>query len=252
MIEDAQMQEIEDFLASRLPAAESARFREKMSTDAFLAREVDMFRDLVEGVSRQGRHEVKARLQQLEATLRAAEEPTLPSPSLVKPRPLLWWGEVAAVFLLGVCAYAWLSRASHAGKLFTQFYEPYPNAVAAVERGAAVQGEEEVAFGLYENGQYAAALPRLQRMLRGNGHAAGLLFYAGIASIELGQYPQAQAYLQQALRLPAHAFTPPATWYLALVHLRQEQMEQAVALLEGLATGTGFYGEKARALLAAW
>jgi tetratricopeptide (TPR) repeat protein len=252
MMEDAQMQEIEDFLANRLPAAESARFREKIVTDSFLAREVDMFRDLMEGVSRQGRGEVKGRLQQLEATLRAAEEPKLPSPNLVKSRPLLWWGEVAAVVLIGVCAYAWLSRASHSEKLFTQFYEPYPNVVAAVERGAAVQGEEEVAFRLYEEGQYAAALPRLQRMLRSNGHAADLLFYAGIASIELGQYAQAQAYLQQALQLPPHAFTPQATWYLALVHLKREQMEQAAALLEGLAAGTGFYGEKARALLAAW
>jgi tetratricopeptide (TPR) repeat protein len=252
MMEDAQMQEIEDFFANRLPAAESARFREKIDTDAFLAREVNLFRDLVEGVSRQGRGEVKGRLQQLEAALRAAEEPTLPSPALVKPRPLLWWGEVAAVVLLGVCTYAWLSRASHAEKRFAQFYEPYPNVVAAVERGAAVQGEEEVAFALYENGQYAAALSRLQQMLRGNGHAAGLLFYAGIASIELGEYAQAQAYLQQALRLPAHAFTPPATWYLALVHLKREQTEQAASLLEGLAAGTGFYGEKARALLAAW
>jgi tetratricopeptide (TPR) repeat protein len=252
MIEDAQMQEIEDFLANRLPADQSARFREIITHDAFLAREVELFRDLAEGVSRQGRSEVKGRLQQLETTLRAAEAPTLPSPGLVKPWPLPWWGEVAAVCLIGVCAYAWLSRASLSEKLFTQFYESYPNVVAAVERGAAVQGEKEVAFGLYENGQYAAALPRLQRMLRGNGHAADLLFYAGMASIELGQYAQAQAYLQQALRLPAHAFTAPATWYLALVHIRREQMEPASALLEGLAAGTGFYGEKARALLADW
>jgi tetratricopeptide (TPR) repeat protein len=252
MIEDDQMQEIEDFLANRLPDAQRTRFQEIVTHDAFLAREVDRFRDLVEGVSRQGREEVKGRLQQLEATLRAAEAPTLPSPHLVKPRPLPWWGEVAAVFLIGVCAYAWLSRASQSEKLFAQFYEPYPNVVAAVERGAAVQGEKEMAFGLYENGQYAAALPRFQRLLRGNSQAADLLFYAGTASIELGQYAQAQAYLQQALRLPAHAFTPPATWYLALVHLKREQMEQAASLLEGLAAGTGFYGEKARALLAAW
>ncbi|HEX8528959.1 MAG TPA: hypothetical protein VF646_03015, partial [Cytophagales bacterium] len=84
------------------------------------------------------------------------------------------------------------------------------------------------------------------------GPAAGLLFYAGIASIGLGEYAQAQAYLQQALGLPAHAFTPQATWYLALVHLKRDQTEQAVALLEELAAEAGFYGEKARALLAAW
>ena len=254
MNEDAQMQEIEDFLASRLPAAESARFREIMSHDAFLAREVDLFRDLVEGVSRQGRHEIKGRLQQLEATLRAAEEPSLPlpGPARSRPLPLPRWGEVAAVFLVGVCAYAWLSRTSHSERLFAQFYEPYPKVVAAVARGTAVQSENAAAFGLYESGRYAAALPRLQGLLRGNGHAADLLFYAGMASMELGQYALAQAYLQQALRLPAHAFTPQAAWYLALVHLKREQTEQAASLLKGLAAGNGFYGEKARALLAAW
>jgi tetratricopeptide (TPR) repeat protein len=251
MMEDAQMQEIEDFLANRLPAAESARFREIVAHDAFLAREVDLFRDLVEGVSRQGRGEVKGRLQRLEATLRAADEPSLSLPSPAKAWPLPWWSEVAAVFLISVCAYAWLSRTSQSESRFAQFYEPYPYVASPVTRGSA-QGEEAAAFELYESGQYAAALSRLQRLLRDNGHAADLLFYAGIASIELGQYARAQAYLQGALRLPAHAFTPPATWYLALVHLKREQMEQALALLEGLAAGTGFYGEKARALLAAW
>jgi len=246
------MQEIEDFLANRLPAPESTRFREIMTHDAFLAREVDLFRDLVEGVARQGRGEIKDRLQRLEATLRAAEEPALPWPDPAKARPLPRWSEVAAVVLVGVCAYALLSRTSPAEKLFVQFYEPYPYVPVPAERGAAAQGEKAAAFGLYESGQYAAALLRLQQLLRGNGHAADLLFYAGMASVELGQYARAQAYLQGALRLPVHAFTPPAGWYLALVHLKREQMEQAAALLEGLAAGTGFYGEKARALLAAW
>ncbi len=245
------MQEIEDFLANRLPAAESARFQEIINHDAFLAREVDLFRDLMEGVSRQGRGEIKGRLRQLEATLRAAEEPALSLPNPAKTRPLLGWSEVAAAFLIGVCAYTWLSRMSHPEKRFAQFYEPYTNVPGQVEHGA-LQGEKASAFGLYESGQYAAALPRLQRLLRGNGYAADLLFYAGMASIELGQYARAQAYLQQALRLPDHAFTAPATWYLALVHIRREQMEQAAVLLKGLAAGIGFYGEKARALLAAW
>lgn len=244
------MQEIENFLASRLPAEESARFREKISTDSFLAREVNLFRDLVEGVSRQGRSEMKDRLQQLEATLRAAEEP--PLPNLVKSRPLLWWGEVAAVFLIGACAYAWLSRASQGEKLFAQFYELYPTGVAAVEQGAGVHGEKAAAVRLYENGQYAAALPLLRQLLRDHGHAPDLLFYAGMTSIELQQYARAQAYLQQTLRLPIHPFTPQATWYLSLVHLKREQMEQAVSLLADLAAGTGLYGEKARALLAFW
>ena len=246
------MQEIEDFLADRLPAAESARFREKVNHDAFLAREVALFRDLAEGVSRQGRSEIKGRLQRLEATLRAAEEPALSLPGPAKVRPLPRWGEVAAVFLFGVCAYAWLSRSSHSEKLFARFYEAYPDVAVPVEREGAAQGEKAAAFGLYESGQYAAALSRLQGLLRGNGHAADLLCYAGMASLALGQYARAQAYLQAALRLPAHAFTPPATWYLALVHLKREQMETAAALLERLAAGTGFYGEKARALLTAW
>jgi tetratricopeptide (TPR) repeat protein len=215
MIEDAQMQEIEDFLANRLPAPESARFREIVAHDVFLAREVDLFRDLVEGVSRQGRGEIKDRLQQLEATLRAAEEPSPSLPGPAKARPLPWWSEVAAAFLIGVCAYAWLSRTFHPEKRFAQFYEPYPYVPAPAGRGAVAQGEKALAFGLYESGQYAAALSQLQFLLRGNGYAADLLFYAGMASIEVGQYAQAQAYLQQALRLPGprvYAARPPGTW----------------------------------------
>ena len=246
------MQEIEDFLANRLPAAESARFREIITHDAFLAREVNLFRDLAEGVSRQGRSEVKDRLQRLEATLRAAEEPALSLPGPARARPLPRWSEVAAVFLIGVCAYAWLSRTFHPEKRFAQFYEPYPYVPVPSEREAVAQGEKVAALGLYESGQYAAALHRLQGLLRNNGHAADVLFYAGMASLELQQYARAQAYLQAALRLPAHAFTSPATWYLALVYIKREQTEPAAALLDGLAAETGFYGEKARALLAAW
>ncbi len=142
MMEDAQMQEIEDFLADRLPAAESARFREKVDHDAFLAREVALFRDLAEGVSRQGRSEVKGRLQRLEATLRAAEEPAPALPGPARARPLPRWSDVAAVVLIGVCAYAWLSRTSQSEKLFAQFYESYPDVAAPGEREGAAQDEK--------------------------------------------------------------------------------------------------------------
>ncbi len=117
MIEDAHMQEIEDFLAERLSPGESARFRERADHDAFLAREVEMFRDLVEGVSRQGRSETRGRLQRLEASLRAAEEPAQPGAGPAKGHPLLKWGEVAAVVVIGVCAYALLSRPSSGEEL---------------------------------------------------------------------------------------------------------------------------------------
>jgi tetratricopeptide (TPR) repeat protein len=251
MNDDARMQELEDFLANRMPAGDSIHFREQTLSNPSLAFEVDLFRDMVEGISRQGRSEIKAQLQRLEATLRAAEAAAVPSPAPAQSWPMVRLGEMAAVFLIGICAYAWVSKTPPNEKLFARFYEPYPNVVASLERGAAAQGEKAAALQLYENSQYKEASVRLRNMLRGNVPDADLLFYAGLTSIQLQEYAQAQAYLQQALRLPAHALTQQATWYLSLVHVKRGQTDQAFPLLKGLAGGNGFYGEKARALLAA-
>ncbi len=252
MNEDARMQEIEDFLANRIPIGDGIHFQDQVLSDPSLALEVDFFRDMVEGISRQGRSELKERLQKLEATLRAAEVADMPGLAPAQARQMVWLGEMAAVFLIGICAYAWVSRTPLNEKLFARFYEPYPNVVASVARGAAAQGEKAAVLQLYENSQYQEALVRLRNMLRGNVLDADLLFYAGLTSIQLQEYAQAQAYLQQALRLPAHALTQQATWYLSLVHVKRGQTEQAMPLLKGLAAGDGFYGEKARALLAAF
>lgn len=111
MIEDAHMQEMEDFLAERLSPGASARFPERADPDPLPAREVYLFRDLVEGVSRQDRSEIKGRLQRLEAALRAADEPPSPGAGSAKGYPRRW-SEAAVMVVIGVCAYALLSRPS--------------------------------------------------------------------------------------------------------------------------------------------
>lgn len=249
MNDDARMQELEDFIADRMPTGTSIQFRKQALSDPSLALEVDFFRDMVEGISRQGRSEIKVRLQKLEATLRAAEVTDRANPA--HARPVVGLGEMAAVLFIGICAYAWVSRTSPNEKLFARFYEPYLNVVASATQGAAAQGEKAMALQLYENSQYKEALVCLRDMLRGNAQDAELLFYAGLTGIQLQEYGQAQAYLQQALRLPAHALTQQAAWYLSLVHVKRGQADQALLLLKELADGNGFYREKARALLAA-
>jgi tetratricopeptide (TPR) repeat protein len=132
--------------------------------------------------------------------------------------------------------------------LFQRHFEPYPS-IRPTVRGA-VQESSADALALYEAGDYRRALGALEDRLAQQPDDAVSRFYAGVCRLALGQPREAALDLEQVLRLGEKELHAPAEWYLALAHVKSDDLAGARSRLEHIAGAGGFYQDKARALLA--
>ena len=191
---------------------------------------------------------LRQRLRQIEAEIQAKEEAAR-AEGHKKPLHAYVLYAVAALVLVGVGA--WVVRHSADNRLFRQYYEPYPNVVTLLERGHPPPdgGSEAYALQLYDQGQYEEALVVFEQWMKPDSTAPEVLFYAAIACIETSRLGRAEQYLKQVSSLANHDFGPQAQWYLALVHVRQNELRQARKQLCTLAASTETYRDKATRLL---
>jgi len=192
------------------------------------------------------REELKQRLQQLEAEIRAKEEfRDIPVTNMRRK----YWIISINVALVAIFMICYLVRNLHDKNLFTRYYEPYPNVADFIERGESPSGVQTEALQLYEQGHYQEALERFERYFQSLPTESDILFYAGISCIETNQLEKAEIYLQQAARQPSNVFAAQAQWYLALIHLKKNNRRQARQQLQVLTRYTDIYKHKANQLL---
>lgn len=187
--------------------------------------------------------------------------PTLELPGFVPPsdltgtasvqtnrrHPLTRRLTVAAILLPGLFfLFKWLSPSNNED-LFRQYYASYPNDIPLSARSAqsANQLHPQLLLALeqYETGDFSAALPGLQLVLRedDDNHAAN--FFAGICCLELADYQQAIPYLEKC-RQSDTLYASRATWYLALALLKNDQVAASKSLLTELSENSGGYRRK--------
>ncbi|MCB0839928.1 MAG: hypothetical protein KDD99_24830, partial [Bacteroidetes bacterium] len=70
----------------------------------------------------------------------------------------------------------------------------------------------------------------------------------GICQLELGQFGEAQASFTQLIE-SSEIFRDQGQWYLALVYLKQGELEKCKVELENLAGKSGGFQQKAEGLL---
>jgi tetratricopeptide (TPR) repeat protein len=166
--------------------------------------------------------------------------------SRFRPRPQ--YLTLAATLVLGVGAAVYLTRPGPGQVLFQQHFEPYPSTRPIVRGGPS--DDRSSALALYEARDYRGALAAFSEGLKAEPNDPTIFFYRGLSRLALGQAPEAAADLEQVLRLKENELQTPAAWYLALAHLRANDLAAARSQLERIATTGGFYQDKARGLLA--
>ena len=162
-----------------------------------------------------------------------------------RPQPL--YLTLAATLVVAVGGTVILTRPGPGEVLFRRHFEPYPSTQPAV-RGLADPSRSR-AMGLYEAGDHRGALAAFEDALRHQPNDPVARFYAGVCRLALGQAREASLDLERVLELNAKDLRAPAEWYLALIHLRGNDPEEARPHLERIVSAGGFYRDKARALL---
>jgi tetratricopeptide (TPR) repeat protein len=162
--------------------------------------------------------------------------------------PLYFMLSIAAVGLLLIVAGIFLFFPENASnqQLYTSYFTPYEDMIS-------VRGDEETvllneAMSAYNEGNYEAATPRLQRYAALTDARPEIHLYLGISLMQTNQDAAALESLKISLDQPL--VQQQAEWYIALAYLKQDDMDRARQQLEEIANNSGHYKqESARNLL---
>lgn len=126
-----------------------------------------------------------------------------------------------------------------------------------VSSGEALPGDaspDEIAAAMqhYEAGNFSQAAAAFDEVLSSvgitNDQRTVLVFYRGVANLQLGNIQQARADLTEVTQSDT-LLVDPATWYTGLSYLRDGNVARAKQIFEQVRKGQGDYAEQAAKLL---
>lgn len=156
---------------------------------------------------------------------------------------------VATVVVLLIPAYILFFSGPNTERLYADNFTPYPNTITASRsEGEENLGDLDKAMLLYEGKDYEKSLSLLNNYLAANPAQYDVVFYRGIANLELGNIQQALADFKQVMENNPR-LENQAKWYTALLYLKNSQTDEAVKILKEIRQQENAYSEKAEVIL---
>lgn len=236
---------IDRYLSGQMKEAEKVRFEVQIVQDAELAQEVELHRDIRNGID-------IFELTSLKEKLRASEHPSSGATGPPKAGNGQWlYTWVAAAASLGVVlllGYLFLQGNVDNQALVAANYQPYPNILSPVDRSSeATRDELKEALYAYENGRYEKAITLFEQ--NESQLNEGYRFYQALSYFETGRTDRAIQRLDLVIEKQDSLFYFPSLWYQALAYIQTNQVMQAKDNLETLIRNGNSYQSEAKALL---
>lgn len=232
---------IERYLHGDLKEKEAREFEDSMGDDIHLFREYQLRKDVEDAIREDDVMDLRAQIQDL------MEEES--------PTPVHWFKRramVAAVvgtLMLGLGGlgfyYYQMENAPTTGQIFQEYYQPY-EATITFRSGAddEVNGLLTNALQKYRQQEYRTALQLFEQVLNKKDDVAAN-FYSGLSYMEIQKYQKANKSFDTVIGDKDNLFLHQAKWYTAMCHIKLENKDKALALLEDLSQQSDYYKDKA-------
>lgn len=157
------------------------------------------------------------------------------------------WYKIAAVFLLfiSIGTFLIIDQIRYEGDIYSSFYQTYT--LDNYVRSNAASSLNENWLSLYKSGEYMDFINK-NPYLNTESIEPRWSFYLAMAYMETDKVDMAKKYLNPIVD-SVNLFTTQAQWYLALCHIKDNEIELAKANLIALKDDR-FYGERAKEILA--
>ena len=208
----------------------------------------------VEGYAQANPELTQQHLEQIQAAIPGLKPPpsaTAPSEAKLRrlPRWRNWAAAAAAIALLITAGMIYSNQGpASSAELFAQVYTPYESPFAGTRSG----GEEGLPFAdgmsAYQDGNYELALQNFNAVLASSPTESIAHLHAGMANLQLEKTEAAIKHLS-TVRLNAPVLYGPASWYLALAHLKAGDINSCKAILEQILPTEKEHYPKAQELL---
>lgn len=241
---------INGYFEGSLSESQSVELERLRETDLEFAEAFEFERELQSALKKEQRREIKSLFSDLELDTKLAIEDRIVPKKEGKVRSLRPWlvaASVAAVVALGIWFVFFTGPDFNAQELYAANFTPYENVVHPIERGQQIEDLQSKAFTAYEDGEYGQAL-ELFKELEQKQSDAYIQFYEAIVLMQLNRHTDAIPLLEKYIAANGE-LKDRAIWYLALSHLKMNELEKWKNQLEKLVEQDGFKAEAARELL---
>lgn len=101
----------------------------------------------------------------------------------------------------------------------------------------------------FRDGHYGRCVEKMEVLRKNNPADLNAAFYMGVCYVKLEMYSNALPLLDEVLKSPNNVFHEEAKWYKAQALIGDGQTEEGNELLKEIASGNGFYKQKAAEML---
>lgn len=235
---------IEDYLDGRLDEADRAAFEAALRSDTELAEALALTREARERLARHWAGEASEAA--LRNTLHGLGDQHFTAPSarpwLLRRWPILAVAAAVTVLLI------WVAWPASDARLYARYRE-FPEASFVVRAGEPGQADIAEAESAFNRGDFATALPLLERRLQAKSDDLEARFFLALCQMELGRSRDAIAGFQQIMATP-NSWAGEARWFLALTYLKDKNREECAATLRGIQAGDAHEADARRLLKA--
>lgn len=232
---------INGYFEGSLSESQLGEVQNLLKTDANFAADFEFQKELKTSLKKEERRELKAMFKTLE------KKETKPETKVIRMRPWLVAASVAMLVGIGSWLFFFNSPEVNTDQLYAANFTPYDNVVHPIERGNQMEDLKTKAFTAYEEKEYSTARD-LFKELQTKQTDDYIKFYEAIVLMQLNKH-QAAIPLLQNYRNGNGELIDRATWYLALAHLKTNELTKCRAELKLLIQKNSFKADAAKVLM---
>lgn len=233
---------IERYLQGDLKEKKVREFEHSLENDRTLFREYKLRKEIEDALLEDDVMDLRAQMQDV-------MERQSPNPVHWFKRKAMIATVVGALLLgLGGTGYYFYQNefAPTTDKIFQEYYQPYEATVtfrSGVENE--VNGMLTNALEKYKQEDYRTALQLFEKVLNQRDDVAASL-YSGISHMEIEEYGEANESFDTVIEDKDNLFLHQAKWYMSMCHIKLNNKDKAMALLEDLSQQSGYYKDKTK------
>ncbi|MGY0391863.1 tetratricopeptide repeat protein [Bizionia sp. KMM 8389] len=228
------------YFSNSLTKEQEHVFNERLKTDADFKLQFEFEKNLKAVIKNEESKKLKVKLQGYENELQAKNKPTYNYKYLAVAASLL--------ILFGWFGYNTLFSTDYSN-LYATNYNEYPNTVYTITRSEDENTLERQAFVAYETQNYRIALQKFDSIPE-REQKEYVKFYKAQAYLGLNETKKAEQLFLEIIKADTK-FVAEASWYMALIAIKDSQKEKAKVYLKKLTRNYSYNKEKAEALLEA-
>jgi predicted Zn-dependent protease len=219
---------LEEYLDDLLSEQEGILFEEILRNDPELMKEFLLRKDVNEALQ-------ESDIMGLRNTLDEISEYNNKTKSIYKNSFFI---TSAAACIVLIITFSWICFYSlpnvNNQHLFGDYYSKYP--VVNHFRSNTAKSENDLllnfAFDAYESNDYIKSSEYLRKLVKADENNKMIKFYLAISEMELCNLHKSEELLLDLTKSKKHIFYEQSSWYLALLYLKQDNIEKAKEVFE--------------------